>query len=116
MLENVDLQNLWVLDIETVPQYPNYTDVPELFRDLWEQKTLYQRRNGETAEEFYERAGIWAEFGKIICISIGIFTRTAGQQGFRVKSFYGHDEAEVLKSFSDLLNTQPANLMLCAHN
>lgn len=116
MLEQTDLQQVMVLDIETVPQYPTHRDLPPHFVQLWEQKTKYQRREGETAEEYYPRAGIWAEFGKIICISVGVFTRSEGQTGFRVKSFYGDDEAAILHDFTALLNKQSATLTLCAHN
>jgi DNA polymerase elongation subunit (family B) len=113
MLEQLDLQNLMVLDIETVPQYPDFSNVPDHFKELWDKKTLYQRKNEESAEEFYSRAGIWAEFGKIVCISVGIFTHT---NQLRVKSFYHHDEKEILQQFIQLLNHQSNQLILCAHN
>jgi hypothetical protein len=114
MLEQYDLNNLMVLDIETVPQYSSYDQLPEHMKKLWDHKTQYQRKE-ETAEEFYERAGIWAEFGKIICISVGIFTKS-GKTGLRVKSFALHDEKELLIKFADLLRSQPSSLILCAHN
>jgi len=103
-----------VLDIETVPQYSSHDQVPEHFQKLWDRKTISQRKE-ETAENFYERAGIWAEFGKIICISVGIFTN-GKRTGLRVKSFASHDEKELLESFSAMLASQPSNLILCAHN
>jgi DNA polymerase elongation subunit (family B) len=114
MLEQYDLHNLIVLDIETVPQYSSFDEVPEHFQKLWDLKTLHQRKE-ETAEAFYERAGIWAEFGKIICISVGIFT-SGKKVGLRVKSFASHDEKELLEKFSALLLSQPPSLILCAHN
>ena len=103
-----------ILDIETVPQYSTFDQLPEHMQKLWDHKTQYQRKE-ETAEEFYGRAGIWAEFGKIICISVGIFTKGRGT-GLRVKSFASHDETELLIKFGDLLRSQPATLVLCAHN
>jgi len=114
MLEQYDLHNLLVLDIETVPQYSTYDQVPDHLKKLWELKTLNQRKE-ETAEEFYGRAGIWAEFGKIICISVGIFT-SGKNTGLRIKSFASHDEKELLEKFSVMLAGQPASLILCAHN
>lgn len=116
MLENIDLQNLMVLDIETVPQYASFDEVPSHFTELWAQKTQHQRREGETPEEYYSRAGIWAEFGKIICISVGLFKINNGEASLRVKSFAGHNEHELLTDFISLLNKKPANLLLCAHN
>jgi DNA polymerase elongation subunit (family B) len=107
MLEHVDLSQLLILDIETVPQYPSYQEVPEIFKD---------QRKDETAEEYYPRAGIWAEFGKIVCISVGIFTRENDQTGLRVKSFASDDECKILTDFTTLLNKQPSSLILCAHN
>jgi len=114
MLEQYDLHNLLVLDIETVPQYSTYDQVPDHLKKLWELKTLNQRKD-ETAEDFYGRAGIWAEFGKIICISVGIFTG-GKNTGLRIKSFASHDEKELLEKFSAMLAGQPASLILCAHN
>ncbi len=116
MLDTIDLQNLLLLDIETVPQYDTYEVVPENFKELWDKKTLYQRKNDESPADFYNRAGIWAEFGKIVCISVGVFTKTGGTLGLRLKSFYGHEEKPLLEDFINLLNKQPSNLVLCAHN
>ncbi|MGZ3766212.1 MAG: 3'-5' exonuclease [Mucilaginibacter sp.] len=114
MLEQYDLNNLMVLDIETVPQYSSHDRMPEHMQKLWDLKTQYQRKE-ETPAEFYGRAGIWAEFGKIICISVGIFTK-GRFTGLRVKSYASHDEAELLTRFADLLHSQPPSLILCAHN
>ncbi len=114
MLEQYDLNNLMVLDIETVPQYGSHADVPENIKTLWDKKTVYNRKE-ETAEDFYRSAGIWAEFGKIICISVGIFT--GGKSiGLRIKSFAGHYEKELLTGFIKMLKGQPNTLVLCAHN
>jgi len=115
MLEQYDLHNLLVIDIETVPQYGTHDEVPEHFKKLWDLKTQYQRKD-ETPEEYYQRAGIWAEFGKIVCISVGMFTRGKENIGLRVKSFAGHNEKELLINFSALLFSQPASLVLVAHN
>ncbi|MBE7175379.1 MAG: 3'-5' exonuclease, partial [Mucilaginibacter polytrichastri] len=114
MLEQTDLSNVLVLDIETVPQYAEFAQVPAHFQELWDSKTRYQRRE-QTPEEFYERAGIWAEFGRIVCISVGIFTGAA-PRGLRIKSFCCEEERDLLTDFSDLLKKQAPNLVLCAHN
>jgi len=116
MLENVDLQQILVLDIETVPQHPSWNEVPDLFKQLWEQKTALKRSEYETPEDYYPRAGIWAEFGKIVCISVGMFTRQQNQTGFRIKSFADDNEADLLINFIGLMNKQPDTLCLCAHN
>ena len=116
MLENIDLQQVMVLDIETVPQYPSFDDLPIEFQQLWDQKTRLQRRDGETPAEFYVRGGILAEFGKIICISVGIFSTKTEKLNLRIKSFYGDEEKDVLQSFIDLLKKQSDTLIFCAHN
>lgn len=116
MLEHINLQNVLVLDIETVPNYASFDEVPEHFQSLWTEKTRHQRRDGETPEEYYSRAGIWAEFGKIVCISVGIFTSQRDLTGLRVKSFASDNEAEILREFANLLKKQPRSLLLCAHN
>jgi hypothetical protein len=116
MLENIDLQQIMVLDIETVPQYPSFNEVPQEFQHLWDQKTRFQRRDGETPAEFYSRGGILAEFGKIICISVGIFSSKTEKLNLRIKSFYGDEEKELLQSFIDILKKQADTLIFCAHN
>ncbi|MBY0244358.1 MAG: 3'-5' exonuclease [Sphingobacteriaceae bacterium] len=116
MIENIDLTHVLVLDIETVPQYENFEDVPEVFQELWAKKTSFQRKEEETPSDFYKKAGILAEFGKVICISVGVFDNKHGDLKLRVKSFYGDDEKVILEQFSGLLAKQSPLTLLCAHN
>jgi predicted PolB exonuclease-like 3'-5' exonuclease len=116
MLKDVKLNNVFVIDIETVPQKENFSELPNHLKELWERKSRYQRKDQQTADEFYENAGIWAEFGKIVCISIGIYHLERKQIHLRVRSFAHDDETVVLKQFISLLNKQTKNLQLCAHN
>ena len=117
MLKRINLEHILFLDIETVPQHSSYAHLNETTQALYEQKTKYQRKDDYTAQEFYDRAGIWAEFGKIICISAGYFKMNGDVRNFRVTSFYG-EEVSILKEFKGLLEThfnRPHHL-LCAHN
>ncbi|MGH2666596.1 3'-5' exonuclease [Flavobacterium sp.] len=117
MIEKIQLENILFLDIETVPEQENYTHLDQDLQYLWEQKTQYQRKDDYTPEEFYDRAGIWAEFGKIVCISAGYFTIKRDIRNFRVTSFFGTEE-KILKDFSNLINNhfnQPQHI-LCGHN
>lgn len=117
MLHKLNLEDILFLDIETVPEVAEYDQLDDYKKELWEQKSQYQRKDEYSAEEFYERAGIWAEFGKIICISVGYFLIKDGIRNFRVTTFQG-DEVKILKDFKKLLNehfSRPKNL-LCAHN
>jgi uncharacterized protein YprB with RNaseH-like and TPR domain len=117
MLQKINLEHILFLDIETVPEHPNFNDLDAEEKALWEQKTVYKRKDEFTAEEFYDRAGIWAEFGKIICISVGYFANKGDLRNFRTTSFYG-EEAHLLKEFKELLESHfnRPHHVLCAHN
>jgi 3'-5' exonuclease len=119
MPDHVNLSDILFLDIETVPLYSEYSLVPEQFREHWKRKSSFIVREPSTPEETYQKAGIYAEFGKIICISTGIIYKGKDKKlNFRIKSFFGDNEKEVLESFIKLLNdhyNKPKHL-LCAHN
>ncbi len=117
MITKLNLENILFLDIETVPEEQNFSDLDKTKQDLWEGKSKYQRKDEFTAEEFYPSAGIWAEFGKIICISVGYFTFQNDERTFRTTSFYG-EERKLLKDFKSLLisHFSQAKHLLCAHN
>jgi len=112
--------NILFLDIETVPQFSSYPDLPEEWKQLWDTKsgTLAKYHEGQTNESLYPRAGIYAEFGKIICISCGILQGAGEQRKILIKSFAGDDEKLLLAQFSDMLNKWSAGdpKFLCAHN
>lgn len=116
MLDNLDLRRALVLDIETVPQYPHFGQMPEHLQILWEKKSRHFRNEGEDASDCYQRAGIYAEFGKIVCISLGVFTKTDNGPGLRIKSLAGNEERELLVQFAELLAKQAEDLILIAHN
>ncbi len=117
MVGKLDLENILFLDIETVPEVRDYSKLDETKQALWELKSQFQRKDEFTAEEFYERAGIWAEFGKIICVSVGYFTFKGDLRQFRTTSFYG-EEVKILKDFKNLLisHFSQTKHLLCAHN
>jgi len=119
MLGTIQLENILFLDIETVPAFPVFGDMPKDFREMWERKSAYLRKPEQTAEEVYERAGIFAEFGKIICISAGYISQKEGRRVLRVKSFAGDDEKVLLTEFANALvqfcNAKRSSY-LCAHN
>lgn len=116
MLNDLKLQDILFIDIETVPAAPDFQSLADEEKKLWERKAELIRRNEPelTADELYVRAGIYAEFGKIVCISCGFIN---GKE-FRIKSFYGDDEKILLKEFADTLNRHyyTERYYLCAHN
>lgn len=117
MLTKIQLEHILFLDIETVPEHASFGALEQEKQQLWEQKTKYQRKEEFSAEDFYDRAGIWAEFGKIICISVGYFTFKGDLRTFRVTTFHG-EEKELLLAFKNLLNSHfnQTKHLLCAHN
>ena len=114
------INNILFLDIETVPQYPNYNEMPEEWKTLWGLKAQYLIRNkeDETFETIYPRAGIYAEFGKIICISCGVIQAAGIGKKIIIKSFAGDDEKLVLHGFLEMIKKWAAGepKYLCAHN
>ena len=115
MIQNIPFEKILFLDIETVPQYGNWEDLDESSQKLWDKKTKMQRKDDFSAEEFYtERGGIMAEFGKIICISVGILEKN---EKLMIKSFYGDDEKKLLEEFGSIFNhPKLRDAVLCAHN
>ena len=110
----VSKDNILFLDIETVSLYKDYKDVPKIEQELFANKTAYKRGEDITAEEFYSNAGIWAEFGKVVCISVGYFVNNQ----LRITSFASKNEKEMLMDFKKILIhhfNEPKHL-LCGHN
>ena len=116
-MEETKLDEILFLDIETVPAYKDFAALPDKWKQLWAVKASHLARHKETPEELYHRAGIYAEFGKVICISVGFFDMREGRM-FRIKSFGGDDEKEVLTEFGKLLEKHfnQRKHRLAAHN
>ena len=116
----MNFNNILFLDIETVSQYETYHHLPEDWKELWNVKAeiLNRGKTEETSESVYHRAGIYAEFGKIICISCGYILGSGEEKKLVIKSFCGDDEKKLLIEFSDMLKkwSGEADKYLCAHN
>jgi len=117
MLDHLSDYQILYLDIETVGAYPSYFDMPERIRKLWDKKAkILNYKSDKKPMELFNRAGIYAEFGKIVCISVGFVDKSSRK--LRIKSFYGHNEKQLLYEFEGLLRhhfNSPKHLM-CAHN
>ena len=115
MLHQIPIEQVLFLDIETVPAHENWEDVTPQGQKLWDKKTKFQRQAEQSPEEyFHERAGVLAEFGKIICISVGIVDK---QGKLKIKSFADDDEHRLLEEFGQIFNSKALhNSLLCAHN
>ena len=132
MITDNELNQILFLDIETVPAFRSITEVPDDLRDIWKEthgskkpkksgkaKALDEDSEGdETCSEGefnYHNAGLHAEFGRIICISLGRFENGINDEHLKIHSLASHDEKEILTQFASVLNKYPA-FKLCAHN
>ena len=119
MLKNINYSKILFFDIETVPQTFDYNELDEKGQGLWDRKTRFiQQREDLNAEEVYEKAGIYAEFGKVVCISLGFVMQKEGETQIRIKSIANEDEIVLLQEFLDLLNSyyNSPDFLFCAHN
>lgn len=116
----MNFNNILFLDIETVSQYGSYQQLPDDWKELWDFKASILNRNKEeeTSATIYPRAGIYAEFGKIICISCGYLQGNPEDRKMVIKSFCGDDEKKILRDFSEMLDKWKSDpeKFLCAHN
>ncbi len=114
-----ELRDILFLDIETVAITNNFQSLDERLKVQWSRKASFLKRAEDQSDEdlFHERAGIYAEFGKIICISVGkLFDHESGDLGLKTKAFYGHDETALLQEFKEMLMKLGDGVKLCAHN
>lgn len=116
-----NLSNLMVIDIETVACNATFEELPEVLQPLWTKKALQISPDNTSQETFEEKAGIYAEFGKIIVIGIGFFTTQKNAEGkeeqtFRVKSLASDNEKELLQDFIKIVEKFSKNLQFIAHN
>lgn len=113
------LKNVLVLDIETVSAQPAFADIPREMQEHWERKASFLRNEDdkEADELYYERAAIYAEFGKIITIGLGVFFKEGEKIKFKVKTLAHRDEKQLLTDFVSILRKfDQENLKLCGHN
>ena len=118
MLDNIRVEDVLFLDIETVPAVSSYELLDKPMQNLWDKKSKQFRTPDQAAAEIYERAGIYSEFGRIICISVGLI-KDNSPASFRIKSFFGDDEKSLLSEFSSMLikfSKSNREALLCAHN
>lgn len=114
-----ELRDILFLDIETVACTDNFASLDERLKTQWSRKASFlKREEGVTDEQlFHQRAGIYAEFGKVICIAVGkLYDTESGELGLKTKAYYGHDEKVVLTEFKSMLDKLDANTRFCAHN
>ena len=117
MLQNISLEQILFLDIETVPEVPDFEHFSEEKQKLWDKRSAFFRTEDQLPSDVFGRAGIYAEFGKVICISVAMAYPKEGDFAARIKSYYGDEEVPILKEFIALLNKLGLkDIHLCAHN
>ena len=119
MLQNINYNKILFFDIETVPLTYEFKDLEERAQGLWDRKTRFlQERDNLSPDELYEKAGIYAEFGKVVCISMGFVLQKEGETQIRVKSIANENEKILLQEYIDLLNSyyKSPDFLFCAHN
>lgn len=112
--------NILFLDIETVTTEASYEQLEERIKKAWEKKAEYLRNPEEksAAELYFDRGSIYAEFGKVVVISVGFFHELEDETfELRVKCISGDNEQELLQNFKDtVLKFDQKQVRLCAHN
>lgn len=105
------------IDIETVPQAKNFNDLSEKEQSLWQHKASFLTKNEETAAEIYPRAGIYAEFGKIVVVSLGWMFGNEKNRRLRVTTLADEDEKQLLSKLIPILQkVEDTNSVICGHN
>jgi len=119
MLESINIEKILFLDIETVPQTYQHSELDEKTAELYKQKTKWLRKDDTSDDEIYQRAGIYAEFGKIVCITCGIVHDTISGPKVRLKSYANDDEVKLLEEFIEMCNENFDSgkvILMCGHN
>ena len=126
LIQKSKLDNILFLDIETVSQHATYSEMDSDFQKLWDKKAKnllkFQKEEfspDASARLYEEKAAIFAEFAKVVCITVAYLRKHKKEYEVRIKSFYGSDEKEVLKDFSSLINKhfdEPKKYFICGHN
>lgn len=121
MRKTTNLSNLMVIDIETVASHATFEELPEALQPLWEKKAARISPEDTPKDAFEEKAGIYAEFGKIVVIGVGFFTTQKKSDGeeeqiYRVKSLASDNEKELLEEFISVVEKFGKNLQFIAHN
>jgi len=119
-LRKTRIDNILFLDIETVPEVYKFSDLDDKTGELYLQKNRYLiERDDLSNDEIYERAGVFAEFGKIVCISVGVVrTNSLGEKTITMKSYASHYEHKLLTEFGEMLTKSynSPNHSMCGHN
>tara|TARA_B100000902_G_scaffold398522_1_gene465578 strand:+ start:1782 stop:2501 length:720 start_codon:yes stop_codon:yes gene_type:complete len=119
MITSIDINKVLFIDIETVPIVYNFDSLSKDMKDIWKKKMVFLKNDEITYSDLYrKKAGLMAEFSKVICVSVGHVLSKQSRDSIRIKSFYGDDEYKILSEVISLLNKTIENKKynICAHN
>lgn len=126
MIDTLSLTKILFLDVETVSGVQNLSELSEEMQYLWSikaaqimRKPIEEFEADECSTVYKDKAAIYAEFGKIVCISVGLIVNENEQRKIRLKSFAGYDEAQLLTEFAELMNQyfyDAKSHYICGHN
>lgn len=104
------------LDIETVSQYKDYDELPDRFKQIWTKKSQIVAKDADPEKNYFDKSAIYAEYGKVIVIGIGLIHKQNGEAKLRIKAFASDDEYQLLSDFVQFLADNKFIKRLCAHN
>ena len=117
---NPELRDILFLDIETVAATSNYDSLAERLKIQWARKASFFKQKSDDATDeslYHERAGIYAEFGRVIVIGMGKFAENdGGEMILKTKVLADHNEFNLLSAFKAILDKMDPGARLCAHN
>ena len=111
-MSEIKIEHILFIDLETAPIQYRYNELSQTTKELWDKKMLYVKDT--TPEQHYAKAGVFAEFAKVVCIGLGFMSNGK----FRTKAIAGENEKEILMEFSSLMKSHfyKEEHFLCAHN
>lgn len=116
-----NFKNTLFIDIETVSGSENFSSISDKMKEFWvkKAKNLVNPANISLEEMYFERAALYAEFGKIIVVGMGfLFVNKQGELSLKVKTIANADEKGLLQEFIAFINKtyKSRELTLVAHN
>lgn len=112
-----------IIDIETVPGKQSWNELPEPLQQHWRHKSAYLSLSPEEAQDaalsYAQQAGIYAEFGKIVCIGLGVVIQKNDTSVLRLKALKNDDEKALLLEFCEMIGNmeqQRKGIIFCGHN
>lgn len=117
MLQNINIKSILFLDIETAPRVYLFEDLDERGKELWTKKSKYLiKTEDDTPASVYEKAGIYAEFGKVVCVCAAYIAEEDGKEVLKQKTYADKEEKDLLQNFFEDINKLPSQFYLCGHN